>query len=161
MLSGEAGIFIIIIPIYVKKLLSEFIFQKGFSISHNSASHPSIAFIVAFFFGCAPWHESSSPARDQVHAASNGESKPLDCGKSVVSFQLQIWMTVFQWEILELTNFIFCLVYNIELNTSGDVKFSLLIILTKKLNPRETKQLFSHLKRSLAGWEPDLSPLSL
>lgn len=91
--------------------------------------------------------EISSPARDRVHAASNGESKPLTAGEVRGVFSASNMNDCFSMRNTRVDQFYFSAsVYNIELNTSGDVKFSLLIILTKKLNPRETKQLFSHLK---------------
>ena len=137
--------------LYRKNFLSEFIVPRV-SQSATIQLHTQYCFHsgIFFFFWLYPMAcEISSPARDRVCAASNGESKPLDRRGSpwcitFFSFKYE-WLffneKYWSWPIL-----FFCLIYNIELNNYGDVKFSLLIILTKKLNPRETKQLFSHLK---------------
>lgn len=56
MLSGEAGIFIIIIPIYIEKTSYQSLFSQGFLNQPQFSFTPSIAFIVAFFFFWAVPH---------------------------------------------------------------------------------------------------------
>ena len=61
MLSGEAGIFTIIISIYIEKTYYQSLFSQGFlSQSATTQLHTQYCFHSGtVFFGCAPWHVRS------------------------------------------------------------------------------------------------------